>query len=170
MRLGRYDFVAVPAPQWGMLALIVLTQLIAAFVLLRRPAEASARALFVFVLGTWSYATWVQGTQVIDIANGAGYWLYRLPSNLLFLMIFAAWLHLALVFPRRHPVLERHPRLLPGIYLLPYLLFWLFMAAMRPLLVNTLDWLGRWAAGEWLVAAIFLLPTMGLMVQRYRRA
>lgn len=152
---------------WGVYALVVSIQLIMTYVLLRRPDEQAARALFVFAWSLWHFPAWTKGLQVSDIVGGTGYWLYRAATSPAFLLTFSAVLHTSLVFPRRHPIVEKHPRIIPFVYLAPYGLFLAYMLAMRIFTADTWNWMGGWNAGEWAVAAIYVVLFAAVAVANY---
>lgn len=152
-----YPFSALLSQNWGIYIVVFSLQLIMTFVLIRRPEEPAARALFLFAWSMWHFPAWTMGLQVTDVLNGWGYWHYRAVTNLLFLLTFSALLHTSLVFPRRHPILDRYPRIIPVIYLAPYGLFTIYMAVARLFSSNLWLWLGHWNSGEWAVAMLYLL-------------
>lgn len=164
-----YPFGVLLARYWGIYVVVLSLQLIMTYVLIRRPEEEAARAMFVFAWSLWHFPTWTMGLQVSDILNDWGYWLYRAITNLLFLLTFSALLHLSLIFPKRHPILERHPRLVPIIYLAPYGLFGMFMAGAKFLSPNTWTWLGHWNSVEWAVTMIYVFLFIMMTVMNYRK-
>ena len=84
-----------------MYALIISIQIIMTYLLLRRPNEEAARALFIFAWSLWHFPAWTMGLQVSDIVSGTGYWLYRAATFPAFMLTFSASFHTWLVFPRR---------------------------------------------------------------------
>jgi membrane-associated protease RseP (regulator of RpoE activity) len=61
---------------WGLYALIISIQIIMTYLLLRRPNEDAARALFIFAWSLWHFPAWTMGLQVSDIVNGTGFYAY----------------------------------------------------------------------------------------------
>lgn len=153
---------------WAIYVVVLALQAIMTFVLVRRPSEPAAHVLFIFAWSLWHFPTWTMGLQVSDIVNGWGYWQYRLVTATLFLLTFSSLLHLSLIFPKRHPILNRFPRLVPSLYLAAYLLFGLFMAAARMVSPNSWIWLGYWNSGEWAVTAIYMFIFILVTIQNYR--
>lgn len=163
-----YPFGALLARYWGIYVVVFSLQVIMTYVLIRRPEEQAARALFVFAWSLWHFPAWTMGLQLGDILNGWGYWHYRLVTSPTFLLTFSALLHMSLVFPRRHPILDRYPRLVPIIYLAPYGLFVIFMALTRIFSSNLWIWLGYWNSGEWAVTMIYMLLFLLVTIMNYR--
>jgi len=151
-----YPFGALLARNWGIYVVMLSLLLMMTYVLIRRPKETAARAMFVFAWSLWHFPAWTMGLQVSDLVDGWGYWHFRAITNLLFLLTFSALLHTSLVFPRRHPILDRHPRLIPIIYIAPYVLFVIFMAIARLFSPNTWAWLGYWNSSEETVTALYM--------------
>ncbi len=163
-----YPFGALLSRYWGIYVVVLSLQLIMTYVLIRRPEEEAARALFVFAWSFWHFPAWTMGLQVSDILSGWGYWHYHAVTFLLFLLTFSALLHTSLVFPRRHLILDRHPRLIPIIYLAPYCLFVVFMALAKLFSSNLWIWLGHWNSGEWAVTMIYMLLFIVVTIMNYR--
>jgi signal transduction histidine kinase len=84
------------------------------------------------------------------------------------MLTFGTSLHTWLVFPRRHSIVEKHPRLIPVVYLAPYGLFLIYMIAMRLTTADYWNWLGYWNAGEWTVATIYVALLVVVAVSNYR--
>ena len=117
--LGLHPFLA------GMLA-------IAAFVLLRRPRDAVARALFrmaaLLQLGATAYP---YSTQVIDVVTGNLWPL--LASDIASLFMWGAVLHFMLIFPQTRGPVAAHPRLAAvAAYALPVALYGVHLATTLP--------------------------------------
>jgi two-component system NarL family sensor kinase len=163
-----YPLGALFSQYWGVYALIVSIQIIMTYLLLRRPDEEAARALFIFAWSLWHFPAWTMGLQVSDIVSGAGYWLYRAATFPAFLLTFSASIHTWLVFPRRHTIVEKRPRLIPVVYLAPYGLFLLYMIAMKFATTDFWNWLGYWNTGEWTVAAICVALLVVVAISNYR--
>jgi signal transduction histidine kinase len=163
-----YPFSALLLQYWGIYVVVLSLQLIMTFVLIRRPEEQAARALFVFAWSLWHFPAWTMGLQVSDILSGWGFWHYHAVTFLPFLLTFSALLHTSLVFPRRNPILDRYPRLVPIIYLAPYGLFGIFMTGAKFFSSNTWTWLGHWNSGEWAVTMIYMLLFITVTIMNYR--
>jgi hypothetical protein len=95
IELGRLPVRPILNQHWGALLFAFVSQVVAGFVLLRRPNDPAARALFIWALsGSHTYA-WSFFLQISDIVGGFGFWLYRIATPGLWLMYWPALLHLA---------------------------------------------------------------------------
>lgn len=113
-------FPIVPALQdgWSNYLTFLSLVLIGLFVFLRRPYLLSAQLLFIsgnsFCAAVVLY---LMQHQTSDLLRG---WVFpfEVAAHILFFFLgISALLHFALVFPRRHPLLTRHPRLILWNYL-----------------------------------------------------
>jgi len=163
-----YPFGALLSRNWGIYVVVFSLQLIMTYVLIRRPDEQAARALFVFSWSLWHFPAWTMGLQISDLLNGWGFWHYRVVTFLLFLLTFSALLHGSLVFPRRNQILDRIPHLISIIYLFPYGLFLLYMVFIRVISPNPWIWLGHWNSGEWAVTLLYVIFFFLITVMNYR--
>jgi hypothetical protein len=166
--LGQLPLAAILNKHWGVLAFALVSQVVAAFVLYKKPGDPAARALFIWAMsGSHTYG-WSFFLQVGDLVGGLGFWMFRLVTPFLWLIYWPAALHVALVFPRPLPLVRRHPRLVVGLYLASFALFAGLLAWQWPRSANALDWLNRWFSSEYQVSVLFLLATMIVILRQYR--
>lgn len=168
--LAPYPLAAILRQNWGTILFALLFQAIAAVVFARRTRQPAVQLLFLSAASILSATTWSLGLQVGDLVNGIGFWLYKATSLGAYMLYWITGLHFALLFPRPLPWTERWGRLLPIVYLLPYLLMAGFITAVRPAAASSLDWIGRWTVGEGVHAALFLGLTLLVVVWQYRRS
>lgn len=168
--LAPYPLGAVVRQNWGTILFALLFLAIAAVVFARRPRQPAVQLLFLSAASIVSATTWSLGLQIGDFVNGLGFWLYKVTSLGFYMLYWIAGFHFALLFPRPLPWTERWRRLLPAVYLLPYLLMAGFITAVRPWSAGTLDWIGRWTVGEGVHAALFLGLTLLTIGWQYRRS
>jgi hypothetical protein len=74
----------------------------------------------------------VMSYQVSDLLLGWMFPLMLATDVILYLYEVSAILHFTLIFPRRHPLLARHPALRPGVYLGIWLVYAAFMLQRWP--------------------------------------
>jgi hypothetical protein len=166
--LGRLPVRPILSQHWGALLFAFISQVVAGFVLLRRPNEPTARALFIWAMsGSHTYA-WSFFLQVSDIVGGLGFWLYRIATPGLWLMYWPAGLHLALTFPKQLGVIRRRPWLIKALYILSFGLFLTQLAWHWLRSENMLVWLSQWGPAENIVSAVFLFVSMIAIVVQYR--
>lgn len=166
--LGHYPLGTVLGQSWGTILFAVISQLVATFVFLRRRTDRAARVLFLWASAILSATTWSFGLQVSDLVGGVGFWLFKATTFGAYMLFWIAGLHFALVFPRPHPIVQRRPWVTRLIYVVPYALYPIYLAAMWPGSLSTLDWLGRWVPGETLLVLVYLALMVGVMIWSYR--
>ncbi len=153
----------------GVLLFAFISQGLAAFVLLRRPQDPAARALFIWAFsGSHTYA-WSFALQLSDFVDGTGFWIYHLATPGLWLMYWAASLHVALVFPRPLRFVKRLPWLVPAVYLAAFVFYLSIIAGQRLQTASSLTWLSTWGPASNLAAVIFLTLTCLLVGVQYLR-
>jgi hypothetical protein len=168
IRLGGLPVRSILSQHWGALLFAFVSQIVAGFVLLRRPREPAARALFIWAMsGSHTYA-WSFFLQVSDIVGGLGFWLFRIATPGLWLMYWPAGLHLALTFPKKMGIIKRYPWLIKALYPLSFGLFLAQLAWFWPQSENILIWLNYWGAAESIVAAVFLFLSIIMIIVQYR--
>lgn len=165
---GRVPVQSILATHWGALLFALISQVIAIFVLIRRPGEPGALALFIWAMsGSHTYA-WSFFLQSGDMVNGLGFWLFRLCTPGLWLIYWPAALHLALVFPKKLKITQRHRYFIPTLYLVSYLIFIFHLVTSWSGPQDILLWLDAWVPAETLVAGLYLLASVFTIVIQYR--
>jgi hypothetical protein len=166
--MGPLPVKTIISSYWGVILFAFASQVVALFVLLRKPHDPAAQAFFIWALsGSHSYA-WSFFLQVNDITGALGFWLLRLSTPGLWLIYWPAGLHMALVFPKKLPLVERRKWLIPSLYLgsLAFFLILVGWSWMRT--DNILLWLESWSLPEDLIAVVFLAGTLGTIFYQYR--
>ncbi|MBI5350029.1 MAG: hypothetical protein HZB77_12070 [Chloroflexi bacterium] len=167
IKLTNYPLNIILANEWGTILFAVVSQFVATFVFLRRPNDSAARALLFWASGILSATTWSLGLQISDVIGGIGFWLYKATSFGSYMVFWSAGLHFALIFPNAHPFVLRHSWIIRAVYVTPFVVYPLYLAAIFPTAINTLDWLGRWGVGETALAAVYLALIMIMAVGNY---
>jgi two-component system, NarL family, sensor kinase len=168
LTLESYPLGTVAARNWGTIAFALIAQVIATFAFILRRGKEAARVLFLWTSSILSATTWSLGLHVSDVVGATGFWLFKATTLGAYLLFWAAGLHFALVFPRRHPALERRPWLVTAIYLAPYTLYLLYLAVTRLLVPDVLGWLALWTRGEAALAGLYLALTLLTVLRRFR--
>ena len=165
--MGHLPVDSILKQHWGAILFAFVSQILATFVLIRRPKDSAARALFIWAMsGSHTYA-WSFFLQISDVVGGIGFWLYRLSTPGLWLIYWPAALHVALVFPKPLSITRKIPALIPILYLSSYAIYMAFIFISLPGSVNTLAWLQTWFPAENFVAIIFLIVTIIVMIRQY---
>ena len=155
---------------WSVVAFSVSVAALAAFVFARRPNEPAATALILGACGAaGSSVPWFMGTTVSDVVEGTPFILHSLLTGPLYMVLWPAGVHLALVFPTPMSVVTRHRWLVPGVYALALGAYALAMLAGRLATTSDLEWVGTWPVAQVAVVVPALLLTIALLVRTYRR-
>jgi signal transduction histidine kinase len=105
---------------------------VAGVVFARRPLDRAAQLMLaVAVLLTAGTGAWPLGLRVIDLAGGRGVWPY-VGSEICNMVMWAALLHFALVFPEPASALRKQPWLTVLIYAFPFTLYGAWLAITFP--------------------------------------
>lgn len=137
VRLAPFPIVRALEESWGIPLGVILMFVIGAFVFIRGPFRLSAQLFFLscsmLAAGT---VPWAMGHQTSDLLRGWIIPFETVENNLLYFFGIAALLHFALIFPRRHPLIVKFPRLIACLYLG----IWILAAVsvlLRPLVAVT---------------------------------
>ena len=131
VRLGRFPLARGLLEHAPVVLLTVTMYLVATFVIVRRPREPAARALYGLCLALPVAVTaYPFSAQVIDIVTGR-LWPF-LVGDLSNCLLWGTLLHFALVFPEPTPLILRRPRLLAAVYLSPFCYDAVRLAASLP--------------------------------------
>jgi hypothetical protein len=167
--LGELPLRSILRTRWGVLAFAAVSQVIGAFILWRRPKDPAAQALFIWAFsGSHAYA-WSFPIQVGDLVGAVGFWLSYIGTAIMWVIYFAAGLHMALVFPKPIQHLRRRSWAAVLIYFAALALFLLAIGLGRLRSENTVEWFQRWSLGADLVSTLSLAATLSVVLIRYRR-
>lgn len=165
--MGRFDVRGVLGDYWSALVLIVVFQLLAGYVLWRRPEASAAVALAIAAVGiTGSTIPWLLGLEVSDITGGWPFLVYAGTAGGLYMLLWPAGaLHLPLALTS-----ERGPdrRTLAAIYGLPLGTYAAGVVAARIAAPTSLAWMGSWPLLQTVVIVPTVLVGIGLTVRGYR--
>jgi hypothetical protein len=144
---------------------------VAAFVFLRRPDVPAATALVIVACGAaGSSVPWFLGATTSDVAQGAPILLHTSLTAGVYMLMWPAAVHLALVFPAPAPILERRPRLIPAVYAVALGAYVVALVATRATSPSTLDWIGTWPRVQLAVVVPCLVLWLVLAIRGYVRA
>ncbi|HEX7948745.1 MAG TPA: GAF domain-containing sensor histidine kinase [Candidatus Limnocylindrales bacterium] len=155
---------------WSALLFTVVLQLVAAYVLWRRPEASAASALALASVGvTGSTLPWFLGLRVSDIVAGWPFVLHALTAGGLYMILWPAGaLHLPLATATAPAGPGR--RVLALAYGLPLGAYGLGLVAARLLSPSSTAWLGTWATLQGLVIISSILAGIGLTIRGLRAA
>lgn len=166
--LGHYPLNSILLEDWGTILYALVTLLVGVFVFLNRPDDRQARLLLLGASSLLAATTWSFGLQVSDLADGIGFWLYQATAYGGYQLFWAAGLHFSLAFAYPHSRLLGHRWLIWLIYVAPFALYPVILAATRVGSVSILDWLGRWASGQGIITLAYLLLSLITIFRGYR--
>jgi signal transduction histidine kinase len=156
---------------WSVILFSLAFAAVAAFVFARRPREPAAIALMLAACAAaGSSVPWFLGATVSDVVRGGPFLLHAFVTGPLYMLLWPAGLHLALVFPASLPVVARRRWLVPLVYALSlggYALAMLVGLVASPTL---LDWVGTWPTAQVVVVVPVLALALGLFVRSYAGA
>ncbi len=168
VRLGAYPLGAMLGKSWGMLIFVGVFELVGLFVYVRRPAEAAARVLFFSASCLLGASAWLFGLQVINLTGGASFWLYSITVLGIYLLFWSSLLHFSLAFPHPSALTRARPWLVPLVYVLPFVVYPVYLGVTRALAPSTLAWLGLWEPGEVTIGVIYVALAVITMTWTYR--
>ena len=97
--LGPYPLDAIWHAGWSTIIFALVFELIACYIVLRRPGDRAALVLLISASGILGATTWSFGLQVSDLIDGVGFWLYKATTSVDFMLFYIAALNFALIFP-----------------------------------------------------------------------
>lgn len=158
-----------PLWRWGAILFAVVFQLVAAFVFIKRPREEAAAAVFLTATSGASYL-FIRSleAQVGEMIHGPRFWLFFASGAITYTLFFVSCAHLALVFPQRHSIIVRRPRLIPFFYTASFALVIISGAIQWPVSANFFQWIRAQANFFVLGAGGALGATALLSVTNYR--
>ncbi len=155
---------------WSVILFSLGTAAIAAFVFLRRPDEPAATALVLAACGAaGSSIPWFLGTTVSDVVRGGPFVLHSLVTGPLYMLLWPAGLHLALVFPEPAGVVRRHAWLVPAVYAASLGTYGAITVVAWLAAPSSLDWVGTWPVTQVAVVVPVMVVTITTIVIRYLR-
>lgn len=168
--LGAHDVSGILIANWSVLLFTLVLQVVAAYVLWRRPEASAAVALIVAACGvTGSTLPWLLGLQVSDIVAGWPFLLHAATAGGLYMLLWPAGaLHLPLAMSA--PVGGPRRRTLSLAYGIPLGAYVLGLVLARVATTSTPDWVGTWSIIQLSVIAPTVLAGIALSVRGYRAA
>jgi signal transduction histidine kinase len=155
---------------WSVVVFSLAVAGVAAFVFARRPDDPAATALVLAACGAaGSSVPWFIGTTVSDVVMGAPFVLHTLLTGPLYMVLWPAGVHLAMVFPSSAPVAVRSRWRTPGVYAVVLGAYLFAMLVARLATTGDLAWIGTWPVVQVAVIVPTLGLTLALFIRTYRR-
>src|SRR5262249_19577863 len=134
---------------WSVFLFSVAMAAMAVFVFAVRPDLPSTTPLVLFAAGAaGSSVPWFLGTTVSAVVLGSPFVLHSLLTGPLYMLLWPAGLHFAMVFPSPAPIVRRRPWLVPAIYLASFAAYGATMLAGRLATMSDLEWVGTWPTAQ----------------------
>ena len=147
---------------WSVILFSVAMAAMAAFVYAVRPDLPAATPLVLFAAGAaGSSIPWFLGTTTSAVVQGSPFVLHTLLTGPLYMLLWPAGLHLAMVFPAQAPIVRRRRWLIPAIYLAAFAAYGATMLAGRLATASDLEWVGTWPTAQ--VAVIVPVTLIALV-------
>ncbi|HTG42272.1 MAG TPA: histidine kinase, partial [Methylomirabilota bacterium] len=136
----------------------------------RRPRVMALRLLLVAAAANMAdIVAWELNLQPTDLAVQTPY-LYAFCAAAVFNLVFwSSIAHILLIYPVRSPLAARSRFAIPALYAAPILALAVALVVARLAGGSVLDWIGRWAAIQGLVASAMIVVIIGATVAGYRR-
>jgi hypothetical protein len=166
--LGALPLRAILRDHWSVILFILVSQVVAGLVYLQRREDPAARAFFIWAFSGSHTYTWAFYLQISDFIDPVGFWLFHLAATGLWLVFWAAVVHMTLVFPK--PLIPFHHRT-KWVFLLyssSFLVFTAYLVWQWRNTPNLLLWWDHWGTGQSLVAALYTLPGLVFITLQYR--
>lgn len=164
------DISSVLRDNWSVLVFTVFLQVVAAYVLWRRPEASASTALMLVACGvTGSTLPWLLGLQPSDIAQGWPFMLYAATAGGIYMLLWPAGaLHLPLALAAGPPGPKRTTLAL--VYGVPLGAYVAALGVARMLAPSATAWLGTWSLVQGLVVVPAMAGWLVLGVRGYRAA
>lgn len=168
--MGRRDVRSILADNWSAIVFTITLQVLAAYVLWRRPEASASTALMLVACGvTGSTVPWLLGLEPSDVAQGWPFLLYAATAGGIYMLLWPAGaLHLPLAFAAGPAGPAR--RALVAVYALPLGGYAAGLAAARVLSPSSTAWLGTWPVLQGLVIIPAIVAWVALTIRGYRSA
>ncbi len=136
----------------------------------RRPRVMALRLLLVAAAANMAdIVAWELNLQPTDLAAQTPYLFAFCAAAVFNLVFWSSIAHILLIYPVRSPLAARSRLAIPALYALPIVALAVGLAAARLAGGSVLDWIGRWAAIQALVASAMIVVIIAATVAGYRR-
>ncbi|MGK2850424.1 MAG: sensor histidine kinase [Candidatus Limnocylindrales bacterium] len=161
---------ATLATGWSVALFSATTAGLAAWVFRRRPETPASTALVLAACGiAGSSVPWFMGVTVSDVVRGTPFVVQAFVTGPLYMLLWPASIHLALVFPTPAQVTQRRPGLIPGLYGLVLGLYAVVTVLLGQVTGSALEWVGTWPVAQLVVIVPALATAVAIFAIRYAR-
>lgn len=155
---------------WTVVVFSVAFAAVAAFVFARRPDEPSATALVLAACGAaGSSVPWLLGVTVSNVVAGGPFLLHAIVTGPLYMVLWPAAVHLALVFPAPTPLVRDRPWAIPALYGAVLAVYGGALLAARLASPTNLDWVSTWPPIQGAIVVPLAAASLAIFTRSFRR-
>ncbi len=163
-------FVSVFQARWGFFTFVFVTQVLAVWLLFRRPQVPAVRVFFIWaMLGSQMYL-WALPLSVGDIVTGYGFWLGRLLVAGMAVLFYPALVHFALLYPRPTSAVRRHQWIIPALYMGSIVIYFAIISYFWAAAPSILEGLSASSRAVSVISVIYLLAALAVIILQYLRS
>lgn len=165
--LKQRTLLSVFQARWGFFTFILVSQLLATWLLIRRPQVPAARVLFIWaMLGSQIYL-WALPLSIGDIVTGYGFWLGRALVAAMAVFFYPALVHFALLYPQPSGAIRRQRWIVPALYLAAVVLYFVLLAYFSAGAPTVLAALAASSRAVSFVSVVYLVAALAVVVLQY---
>jgi signal transduction histidine kinase len=144
--------------------------ILALVLVVRRPRVMALRLLLVAATANMaSLVAWELDLQPSDLAVRTPYLAAFCAAAIFNLVFWSAVAHILLIYPVRSRLVGRSRWFVPALYVAPIVALAIGLVVARLAGGTVLEWIGRWAVIQGLIASAMLVVILGATVMGYRR-
>jgi signal transduction histidine kinase len=154
----------------GLVVFGVGVLVLALVLVMRRPRAMALRLLLVAAAANMAdIVAWELDLQPSDLAVRTPYLVAFAAAAIFNLIFWAAIAHILAIYPVRSRLAARSRIAIPALYATPIVVLFVGLVVARLEGGTMLDWIGRWAAIQGLVASAMLVVIIAATIAGYRR-
>ena len=154
---------------WTVVLFSVAVAGVAAFVFARRPREPAATALVLAACGAaGSSVPWLLGVTVSDVVGGGPFLLHALVTGPLYMILWPAAVHLALVFPAPTSIVRDRPWAVPALYAGVFAVYGGALVVARLAAPTHLEWVATWPTIQGAIVVPLVATSLAIFVRSFR--
>jgi signal transduction histidine kinase len=154
---------------WSVVLFSIAVAAVAAFVFARRPEEPAATALVLAACGAaGSSVPWLLGVTVSDVVNGGPFLLHAIVTGPLYLVLWPAAVHLALIFPAPTAIVRGRSWAIPAVYCGAFAAYAGAMLATALVSPTRLDWVATWPTIQGAIVVPLVVLSLVIFARNFR--
>lgn len=154
---------------WTVVLFSIAVAAVAAFVFARRPHEPAATALVLAACGAaGSSVPWLLGVTVSNVVGGGPFLLHAVVTGPLYMVLWPAAVHLALVFPAPTPIVRDRPWVIPALYAAVFVVYGGALIATRLAAATSLEWVASWPTIQGAIVVPLVALSLAIFTRSFR--